>query len=149
LPHQAAWEHWAVDQTHVIDMSSFPRFLSVSIASIILFQSGIVAPAINLALPVESAAILLRFIWPIFFALIGVMALVGVVVARRQRAGLMVNGATVLGMVICFLLVPVINGAMDNDQLGLWKALHILTVALTFFALVLQLGYLFRWHRKA
>lgn len=125
------------------------RFLSVSIATIILFQSGVVAPAINVALPVEPAATLLRFIWPIFFALIGVMGLVGAVLARKQRAGLLVNGATVVAMVVCYLLVPVINGAMDSDKLGLWKALHILTVALTFFVLVLQLAYLFRWHRKS
>ena len=129
-------------------MSSFVRFWSVSTATIILFQSAIVAPAINVALPVEPAAVLLRFIWPIFFALIGVMALIGVLMARKQRAGLVVNGATVLCMTVCYLLVPVINGAMDNDNLGLWKALHILTVALTFLVLVLQLGYLFRWYRK-
>lgn len=134
-------------KTHTIEMSSFARFLSLSLATIILFQSAVVAPAINVALPVESAAVLLRFIWPIFFALIGVMGLVGVVMTRKQRAGIVINGATVSFMLVCYLLVPVINGAMDNDNLGLWKALHILTVGLTLVTLILQLGYLFRWHR--
>ncbi|MEM9280250.1 MAG: hypothetical protein AAGA96_00350 [Verrucomicrobiota bacterium] len=48
-------------------MTPFPRFLSVIIATLILFQSAIVAPAINVALEVGPAAIMLRFLWPVFF----------------------------------------------------------------------------------
>ncbi|MBK1826884.1 DUF4149 domain-containing protein [Haloferula rosea] len=130
-------------------MSPFARFLSVIIATIIVFQSAVVAPAINVALPVEPAAVLLRFIWPVFFSLIGILGLVGVVATRKQRAALLVNGATVLSMATCYFMVPVINAAMDQDNLGLWKALHILTVGLTFLCLILHLVYTFRWHKRA
>jgi hypothetical protein len=123
----------------------FPRFLSVIIATLIVFQSGVVAPAINVALPVEPAAILLRFIWPIFFALIGSLGLVGVVTSRKHKAGLVVNGATVVGMTVCIFLVPVINAAKDEDAMALWRVLHMATVGLTFAALLLHLIFVFRW----
>ncbi|MEM7697888.1 MAG: hypothetical protein AAF236_05730 [Verrucomicrobiota bacterium] len=128
-------------------MATFPRFLSVIIATIIVFQSVIVAPAINVALEVEPAAIMLRFIWPIFFALIGILGLVGVVTARKQKMGLIVNAATVVGMVVCYVLVPIINEAKDSDHMRLWSALHMVTVGLTFGLLVLHLVYVFRWGR--
>jgi len=128
-------------------MTAFPRFLSVIIATMVVFQSAVVAPAINLALPVEPAATLLRFIWPVFFALIGVLGLVGTVTTRKQMAGLKVYVATTLGMLVCYLLVPVINNAKDTDQMGLWNTLHLATVSLTFIILVLHLVYALRWHK--
>ena len=128
---------------------SFNRALSVTIATIIVYQSALVAPAINIALEVKPAAILLRFIWPIFFALIGSLGLIGMITSRKQRVGLRVNLVTSLGMLVCYLLVPIINGAMDNDQMGLWKGLHITTVALTFVVLIFHLLYLFRWSKPS
>ena len=109
---------------------------------------GLVAPAINIALEVKPAAILLRFIWPIFFALVGTLGLIGMIFSWKQKTGLRVNLATAVSMLICYLLVPVINGAMDNDQMGLWKSLHITTVALTFVTLILHLVYVFRRSKR-
>ena len=129
-------------------MASFPRFLSVIIATLILFQSAIVAPAINMAIDVKPAAVLLRFLWPVFFALIGVLGLVGAVTARKQKAGLIVNGATVSGMMVCFLLVPLINDSNDNDHMGLWNTLHLFTVGVTFILLTMHLGYAIRWYQR-
>lgn len=126
----------------------FARVLSVTIATIIVYQSALVAPAINIALEVKPAAILLRFIWPIFFALVGTLGLIGMIVSWKQKTGLRVNLATAVSMLICYLLVPVINGAMDNDQMGLWKSLHITTVALTFVTLILHLVYVFRRSKR-
>ena len=143
LTNRGFVKHWPND------MSSFARFLSVAIGTLILYQSAVVAPAINIALPVEPAAVLLRFIWPIFFALVGGLALVGMVTTRKHRAGLRVNLITTVSMVVCFLLVPVINGAKDADNMTLWKILHMVTVALTFVALILHLIYLFRSHKRA
>ncbi|MEM6886252.1 MAG: hypothetical protein AAF571_14605 [Verrucomicrobiota bacterium] len=130
-------------------MNSSARLLSVVTATVILYQSALVAPAINIALPVEPAAIMLRYIWPIFFALTGMLGLVGAVVARKQRAGVIVNVATLVGMAICFFLVPVINNAKDSDAMGLWSALHAVTVGITFVVLILQLVYIFRWYKKS
>lgn len=129
-------------------MVTFPRLLSVVVATLILFQSAIVAPAINLALEVEPAALMLRFLWPIFFALIGILGIIGVVTTRKQRTGLFVNGLTSLGMAVCYFLVPVINKAKDSDNMGLWNALHMITVGLTLVLLIAHLGYVFRWYRR-
>ncbi|MEM1156800.1 MAG: hypothetical protein AAGH72_00970 [Verrucomicrobiota bacterium] len=129
-------------------MNPSARLLSVVTATVILYQSALVAPAINMALPVEPAAVMLRYIWPIFFALTGLLGLVGVVVARKQRLGVIVNGTTLAGMAICFILVPTINHAKDTDAMGLWNALHMVTVGITFAVLVLHLVYVFRWYKQ-
>lgn len=89
------------------------------IAILILFKSAIVAPAINVALEAEPAAIMLRFLRPIFFALIELLGLVGLDTARRQKAGLIANEAKVLGMAVCCGLVPVINGTKKSYYMGL------------------------------
>ncbi|MEM9280251.1 MAG: hypothetical protein AAGA96_00355 [Verrucomicrobiota bacterium] len=57
------------------------------------------------------------------------------------------NGVTVLGMLVCYLLVPVINNAKDTDNMGLWNGLHMVTVGVTVVILVGQLGYGVRWYR--
>ena len=101
-----------------------------------------------MAIDVKPAAVLLRFLWPVFFALIGVLGLVGAVTARKQKAGLIVNGATVSGMMVCFLLVPLINDANDNDHMGLWNTLHLFTVGVTFILLTMHLGYAIRWYQR-
>ncbi|MEO0453588.1 MAG: hypothetical protein AAFY98_05570 [Verrucomicrobiota bacterium] len=129
-------------------MKPVARFLSIVIATVITYQSALIAPAINIALPIEPAATMLRFIWPIFFALVGIMGLIGVVVARKQRQGFIVNLATLVGMAACFIFVPIINNAKDTDTMILWNVLHTVTVGITFVILVLHLIYIFRWHRK-
>lgn len=103
---------------------------------------------ITVAITIEPAATMLRFIWPIFFALVGIMGLIGVVVARKQRQGFIVNLATLVGMAACFIFVPIINNAKDTDTMILWNVLHTVTVGITFVILVLHLIYIFRWHRK-
>ena len=129
--------------------NSFSRSLSVIIITVIIYQSAIVAPAINIALPTDGAARMLRFIWPIFFALIGLLGLVGAILSKKHKVAAAVNVATVFFMVTCYMLVPFINEARDSENLGVWKALHAVTVALTFLSLVLQLGFTLRWYKSA
>ena len=129
--------------------SSVSRLLSLIIATVVIYQSAAVAPIINISLPVDSAAKLLRAIWPIFFALIGLLGVVGAVISRKERVGAAVNVATALSMAICYGLVPFINEARDSENLGLWKGLHAATVALTFLTLITQLGFVSRWHKLA
>jgi hypothetical protein len=76
---------------------------------------------------------MLRFIWPIFFALIGLLGLVNAILSKKHKVAAVVNVATVFSMATCYVLVPVINEARDSENLGVWKALHAVTVALTFF----------------
>ena len=98
--------------------SSVSRLLSLIIATVVIYQSAVVAPIINIYLPVDAAAKLLRAIWPIFFALIGLLGDVGAVISRKERVGADVNVATALSMAICYGFVPFINEARDSENLG-------------------------------
>jgi hypothetical protein len=132
-----------------MQINSFSRSLSVIIVTVLIYQSAIVAPAANIALPTDAAAKMLRFIWPIFFALIGLLGLVNAILSKKHKVAAVVNVATVFSMATCYVLVPVINEARDSENLGVWKALHAVTVALTFLSLVLQLGFTLRWYKSA
>ena len=57
-------------------IKNLPFLLSGIIVGIILFQSGLVAPAINKLVNSKDASSLLRFIWPKFFLLIGVISFI-------------------------------------------------------------------------
>ena len=50
-------------------------------------------------------------------------------------------------MTLCYVLVTPINNAMDNGDMTIWKALHMLTVGLTLTALILHLTLVFRWYK--
>ena len=132
-----------------MQINSFSRSLSVIIVTVLIYQSAIVAPAINIALPTDAAARMLRFIWPTFFALIGLLGLVGAILSKKHKVAAAVNVATVFSMATCYVLVPFINEARDSENLGVWKTLHAVTVALTFLSLVLQLGFTSRWYKSA
>ena len=123
------------------------RILSSVIATIILFQSLVVAPIANLELTTEGASVFLRCIWPIFFNIIGILSLVNLFSNYNHKYNLLVNGITVLFMTLCYVLVTPINNAMDDGDMTTWKVLHLLTVGLTLTALILHLTLVFRWYK--
>ena len=123
------------------------RILSSIIATIILFQSLIVAPIANMELTAEGASVFLRCIWPIFFIIIGVLSLSSLFSDYKHKYNLLVNGITVVFMTLCYVLVTPINNAMDNGDMTTWKVMHMLTVGLTLTALILHLTLVFRWHK--
>ena len=123
------------------------RILSSIIATIILFQSLIVAPIANMELTAEGASVFLRCIWPIFFIIIGVLSLASLLSNYKHKYNLLVNGITVVFMTLCYVLVTPINNAMDNGDMTTWKVMHMLTVGLTLTALILHLTLVFRWHK--
>ncbi len=123
------------------------RILSCIIATIILFQSLIVAPIANMELTAEGASVFLRCIWPIFFIIIGVLSLASILSNYKHKYNLLVNGITVVFMTLCYVLVTPINNAMDNGDMTTWKVMHMLTVGLTLTALILHLTLVFRWHK--
>jgi len=124
------------------------RNLSIVLCTIVLFQSVVIAPAINVSLSVEAAATFLRFIWPIFFFLVGVLSLIGLLLSRNSKHGRAVNLLTLACMFVNWLLVPVINSAMDADDMNTWAALHITTVGLTLLSLVFHLIFILRWSKS-
>ena len=115
------------------------RILSSVIATIILFQSLIVAPIANMELTVEGASVFLRCIWPIFFIIIGVLSLANLFIDYKHKYNLLVNGITVVFMTLCYVLITPINNAMDIGNMTTWKVMHMLTVGLTLTALILHL----------
>ena len=124
------------------------RVLSSVIATIILFQSLVVAPIANMELTAEGASVFLRCIWPIFFIIIVVLSLANLFRDYNRKYNLLVNGITFVFMTLCYVLVTPINNAMYNGDMTTWKALHMLTVGLTFTTLILHLTFVFRWHKQ-
>ena len=61
-------------------MKNLPLIISSIIVGIILFQSALVAPAINRLINAEDASVFLRYIWPKFFLIIAILSLASFVV---------------------------------------------------------------------
>ncbi|MBV42708.1 MAG: hypothetical protein CL834_06710, partial [Crocinitomicaceae bacterium] len=58
---------------------STPFIMSSMIVGIIVFQSALIAPAINELVSVDEASVFLRYIWPKFFVVIGTLAFVSII----------------------------------------------------------------------
>ncbi len=122
-------------------MKNLPLIISSLIVGIILFQSALVAPAINRLINAEDASVFLRYIWPKFFLIIAILSLASfVVIAINSNQNLYkyVSIVSFVLMLICYLITPMINDAKDslNDQL--WTALHLSTIILTFITLIIN-----------
>ena len=122
-------------------MKNLPLIISSIILGIILFQSALVAPAINRLINAEDASVFLRYIWPKFFLIIAILSLASfVVIAINSNQNLYkyVSIVSFVLMLICYLITPMINDAKDslNDQL--WTALHLSTIILTFITLIIN-----------
>ena len=61
-------------------MKNLPLVFSAMIVGITLFQSALVAPAINKLINAEGASVFLRYIWPKFFIIIAVISLASFVI---------------------------------------------------------------------
>ena len=130
-------------------LKKLPILMSSMIIAIILFQSALIAPAINQLINVEEAAIFLRFIWPKFFIVIGVLSMLSIVslFALKNRStkikSFMIS--SLILMLGCYLVTPLINNAKDvgNDQL--WTILHMSTVAATLVVLILNFLCVLKW----
>ena len=123
-------------------MKSLPLILSGVIIGIILFQSILVAPAVNKIINSQDASIFLRYIWPKFFLIIALISLGALIVNifnSNPNIFKILTFISFLLMLICFFITPVINNAKDtlNDQL--WSALHLLTIILTLITLILNI----------
>ena len=122
-------------------MKNLPLIISSIIVGIILFQSALVAPAINRLINAEDASVFLRYIWPKFFMIIAILSLtsfVVVVINSNQNLYKYISLVSFVLMLICYLITPMINDAKDslNDQL--WTVLHLSTIILTFITLVIN-----------
>ena len=122
-------------------MKNLPLVFSAMIVGITLFQSVLVAPAINKLINAEDASVFLRYIWPKFFIIIAVISLVSFVILiinSNQNLFKYISLISFVLMLVCYLITPMINEAKDslNDQL--WTVLHLTTIILTFITLIIN-----------
>ncbi len=131
-------------------LKNLPYLNSGIIIGIILFQSIFIAPAINKLINTNEAAIFLRYIWPIFFIIIGfisIISLISVLKYKIQKSSL--NIYIIISFVLmlsCFISVPFINNAKDVNNEFLWSILHMKTVLFTLITLILNILIVFRWN---
>ena len=130
-------------------IKNLPFLLSGIIVGIILFQSGLVAPAINKLVNSKDASSLLRFIWPKFFLLIGVISFISFLITfyynTDQNLFKYFAFASFILMLICYLIIPSINEAKDTSNEQLWSILHLLTIALALITLLINILFIFFW----
>ena len=122
------------------------EYASLIVASIvsglILFQSILIAPSINKVLKKKEASTFLRYIWPKFFLLIGILSLVSFMFEFLKNLNTTITLLSISGfilMIVCFLITPTINKAKDNSKKQLWVVLHLSTVVITLIVLTINI----------
>ena len=126
---------------------SLPFLASGIICGVILFQSFLIAPSINKLINKKEAAVLLRYIWPKFFLLIGSISCLSLIVLfatnSRHLISFYCSGISFLLIATCFAITPSINRAKDQGKNKLWSILHLSTVLMTLIVLGLNALVLF------
>ena len=121
-----------------------PIIICGMVSGIILFQSVLIAPAINKLIDQKQASTLLRNLWPKFFLTIGLFSLVSFVTSllfpTDQILTKYSSGLSFVLMSICYFMVPIINNAKDSSKNRLWSNLHLTTVILTLVTLLLSIS---------
>tara|TARA_Y100001933_G_C18522311_1_gene365469 strand:+ start:98 stop:517 length:420 start_codon:yes stop_codon:yes gene_type:complete len=131
-------------------LKNLPYLNSGIIIGIILFQSIFIAPAINQLINTNEAAIFLRYIWPVFFIIIGLLSLISFISIlknkiHKQSLKIYMIISFVL-MLSCLISVPFINNAKDVNNEFLWSILHMKTVVFTLITLFLNILLILRWN---
>ena len=121
-------------------LKQLPFLISGLIIGIILFQSFLIAPAINKLIPLKDASVLLRFIWPKFFIIIGSLSLISFLIFTNytltQPILRYLALLSFLLMSFCYFITPMINEAKDLSNSQLWTILHLTTIIMTVVALL-------------
>ena len=129
-------------------MKNFPYIFSAVIVGIILFQSVLVAPAINKLVNTIDASTFLRFIWPKFFIIIAIISLASfVLMIINSHPNLLkyFSFISFLLMLSCYLITPLINEAKDSLNEQLWTILHLSTIIITLVTLILNVLIILYW----
>ena len=131
-------------------LRNLPYLNSGIIIGIILFQSIFIAPAINQLISTYEAAVFLRYIWPIFFIIIGMISFISfisILKNKNQKSVLKIYIIiSLILMLSCFFAVPFINNAKDIKNEFLWSILHMKTVFFTLISLILNVLIVFKWN---
>ena len=124
-------------------LHNIPLICSSIVSAIIMFQTILIAPAINNRINSNEASVFLRFIWPKFFLIIGFISLMSTVCLFffniEQNVAKICSISSVFLMFICYILTPVINNAKDKSNDKTWTILHLSTVIMTSVVLILNI----------
>ena len=130
-------------------IKNIPLLISAIISGLILFQSTLVAPAINKLINSKEASVFLRYIWPKFFLIIALLSLFSFLVIiyqnNNQNLAKYFTLSSFVLMTICYAITPLINNAKDTSNEQLWLVLHLATILITLIVLVLSVLTIIYW----
>ena len=127
----------------------FPLVLSGFISGIIIYQSIFIAPSINKLLSNQDASLYLRYIWPKFFIIVGILSLLCFICISifnsNQSTAKIFSILSSLLMLICYLAIPYMNQAKDSLNESLFIILHSGSIILTILTLLMNLSIFIFW----
>ena len=126
-----------------------PIILSGVIIGIILYQSLLIAPSINKLLSTQDASLYLRFIWPKFFIIIGIISLISWILilnfSSDQNTAKIISLSSFVLMLICYVMIPYMNSAKDSGASTLFIFLHAISMILTLVTLLINIILITKW----
>ena len=126
-----------------------PIILSGVIIGIILYQSLLIAPSINKLLSTQDASLYLRYVWPKFFIIIGVISLISWILILNfspdQNTAKIISIISFILMVICYVLIPYMNSAKDSANDTFFIFLHSTSMILTLVTLLINIFLIVKW----
>ena len=127
----------------------FPLVLSGFISGIIIYQSILIAPSINKLLSNQDASLYLRYIWPKFFIIIGILSLLCFICISlfnsNQSTAKVFSIISTLLMLICYISIPYMNQAKDSLNDSMFIILHSGSIILTILTLLMNLSIFVFW----
>jgi len=130
-------------------IKNIPLLISAIISGLILFQSTLVAPAVNKLINSKEASVFLRYIWPKFFLVIALLSLFSffaiIYQNNNQNLAKYFTLSSFVLMTICYAITPLINNAKDTSNEQLWVVLHLATILITLIVLVLSVLTIIYW----
>ena len=127
----------------------FPLVLSGVISGIIIYQSLLIAPSVNKLLSNQDASLYLRYIWPKFFIIIGILSLLCFICISifnsNQSTAKIFSILSAFLMLICYFAIPYMNQAKDSLNESLFIILHSGSIILTILTLLMNLSIFIFW----
>ena len=126
-----------------------PLVLSGFISGIIIYQSLLIAPSVNKLLSNQNASLYLRYIWPKFFIIVGILSLLCFICISifnsNQSTAKIFSILSVFLMLICYFAIPYMNQAKDSLNESLFIILHSGSILLTVLTLLMNLSIFIFW----
>ena len=127
----------------------FPLVLSGFISGIIIYQSILIAPSVNKLLISQDASLYLRYIWPKFFIIIGILSLLCFICISifnsNQSTAKIFSILSALLMLTCYIAIPYMNEAKDSLNESKFIILHSVSIILTIITLLINLSIFIFW----